>query len=41
MIMDLLDLARQIAAALVPGWIAERGYMIRAHVSVLHELMSE
>ncbi|WP_406238493.1 hypothetical protein [Nocardia sp. NBC_01009] len=30
--MDLLDLARQIAAALGPGWIAERGYMIRAHV---------
>ncbi|MFQ6331674.1 hypothetical protein ACLMAL_36900 [Nocardia sp. CWNU-33] len=30
--MDLLDLARQIVAALGPGWIAERGYMIRAHV---------
>ncbi|WP_406274528.1 bifunctional DNA primase/polymerase [Nocardia sp. NBC_00881] len=29
--MDLVDLAHDIAAALGPGWVAERGYMIRAH----------
>ncbi|WP_280453833.1 hypothetical protein [Nocardia brasiliensis] len=28
---NLLELAHQIAAALGPGWSAERGYMIQAH----------
>ncbi|MGO4612971.1 hypothetical protein AB4305_03335 [Nocardia sp. 2YAB30] len=29
--MDLLALAHEIAAALGPGWVAERGYMVQAH----------
>ncbi|WP_029892891.1 hypothetical protein [Nocardia brasiliensis] len=32
---NLLELAHQIAAALGPGWSAERGYMIHAH-AILH-----
>lgn len=33
--MTLLDLARQIARSLGPGWSAHHGYMVRAHAVLL------